>query len=124
MRLYYRADVCVVPSVWDEPLGLVVLEAMAANTPVVVTRKGGIPLMVKENFNGLFVRPRNPKEISQKVNFLLRNDAIRIRMGNKARLTVEEKFTWERIAGKYERMYQQFKKKSVRPAQDKSQPVK
>jgi len=112
MQLYYRADVCVVPSVWDEPLGLVVLEAMAASTPVVVTRKGGIPLMVKEKHNGLFVRPRNPKEIAQKVNFLLQNDEIRTKMGYKARQTVEEKFTWEKIAGKYERMYQQFRKKS------------
>ena len=112
IHLYYRADVCVVPSVWDEPLGLVVLEAMAANTPVVVTRKGGIPLMVKEKYNGLFVRPRNPKEIAEKVNFLLNNDELRIKMGNRARKTVEDKFTWERIAGKYERMYQEFKKKS------------
>ena len=111
IHLYYRADVCVVPSVWDEPLGLVVLEAMAANTPVVVTRKGGIPLMVKEGYNGLFVRPRNPKEIAEKVNFLLRNETLRVKMGKRARQTVEEKFTWERIAGKYERMYQEFKKK-------------
>lgn len=111
LHLYYRADVCVVPSVWDEPLGLVVLEAMAASTPVVVTRKGGIPLMVKDGYNGFFVRPRNPKEIAEKVNYLLQNDAIRTKMGVKARLTVEQKFTWEKIAGKYERMYQQFKKK-------------
>ncbi len=111
IHLYYRADVCVVPSVWDEPLGLVVLEAMAASTPVVVTRKGGIPLMVKDGHNGLFVRPRNPNEIAEKVNFLLNNDELRIKMGNRARKTVEEKFTWERIAGKYERMYQQFKKR-------------
>jgi len=111
IKLYYRADVCVVPSVWDEPLGLVVLEAMAANTPVVVTRKGGIPLMVKDGYNGLFVRPRNPKEISDKVNYLLDNDEIRLKMGGIARQTVVEKFTWEKIAGKYERMYAQFRKK-------------
>ena len=111
IHLYYRADVCVVPSVWDEPLGLVVLEAMAASTPVVVTRKGGIPLMVKDGYNGLFVRPRNPKEIAEKVNFLLNNEGLRIKMGNRARKTVEDKFTWERIAGKYERMYHEFRKR-------------
>lgn len=111
LQLYYRADVCVVPSVWDEPLGLVVLEAMAASTPVVVTRKGGIPLMVKEKHNGLFVRPRNAKEIAEKVNYLMNNDEARVKMGNNARQTVEQKFTWGRIAGKYERMYQEFKNK-------------
>ena len=67
--------------------------------------------MVKEGYNGLFVRPRNPKEIAEKVNFLLHNDSARIKMGNRARQTVEEKFTWERIAGKYERMYDEFRKR-------------
>ena len=111
VELYYRADVCVVPSVWDEPLGLVVLEAMAAKTPLVVTRKGGIPLMVKDGYNGLFVRPRNAKEIANKVNLLLNNSELSKKMGLRARQTVLEKFTWEKIALKYENMYEEFKKK-------------
>jgi glycosyltransferase involved in cell wall biosynthesis len=111
IKLYYRADVCVVPSVWDEPLGLVVLEAMATKTPVVVTRKGGIPLAVKEGVNGFFVRPRNAREIAEKVNKLLSDDLIRARMGERARQTIKERFTWEKIAHKFERMYQQFRKK-------------
>lgn len=110
VKLYYRADVCVVPSVWDEPLGLVVLEAMATKTPVVVTRKGGIPLAVKEGVNGLFVRPRNPKEIAEKVNVLLKNEVLRRKMGEKARQTILERFTWEKIAYRYEGMYLKFRK--------------
>ncbi len=111
IKLYYRADVCVVPSVWDEPLGLVVLEAMATKTPVVVTRKGGIPLAVKEGVNGFFVRPRNAREIAEKVNKLLSDDLLRAKMGERARQTIKERFTWEKIAHKFERMYQQFRKK-------------
>lgn len=111
IKLYYRADVCVVPSIWDEPLGLVVLEAMAAKTPVVVTRKGGIPLMVKDGYNGLFVRPHNAKEIANKVNILLNDDDMRKKMGEQARETVLDKFTWELIATKYERMYAEFRKR-------------
>jgi len=111
IKLYYRADVCVVPSVWDEPLGLVVLEAMATKTPVVVTRKGGIPLMVKDGYNGFFVRPRNPKEISQKVDLLLSNDVLRKKMGEKARQTVLERFTWTKISERFESMYMEFGKK-------------
>ena len=111
INLYYRADVCVVPSVWDEPLGLVVLEAMATKTPVVVTRKGGIPLMVKDGFNGFFVRPRNSKEIAQKVDLLLSNEVLRKKMGERARQTVLERFTWGKIAERFESMYLEFKKK-------------
>src|SRR3989338_2743291 len=70
-KFYNRASIFVAPSVWDEPLGLVILEAMACKTPVAVTRKGGIPLAVKEGANGYFVRPRNATEIAEKVNLLL-----------------------------------------------------
>lgn len=107
-EFYYRADVFVAPSVWDEPLGLVILEAMACQTPVVVTRKGGIPLAVKENYNGLFVRPRNAKDIAEKVNILLADDGKREYMGRKARKVVEEKFTWEIIGQKFDHIYQNF----------------
>lgn len=105
---YSRADVLVAPSVWDEPLGLVILEAMACQTPVVVTRKGGIPLAVKDEYNGYFVRPRNSSEIVEKVNKLLDNDALCHKMGQNARKSVEQKFSWEKIAAKFERMYDKY----------------
>ena len=110
-RYYAGADVFAAPSVWEEPLGLVILEAMACNTPVVVTRKGGIPLAVKEGYNGLFVRPRNSLEIVEKVNKLLDNASLRLKMGQNARKSVEEKFSWEMIAHKFELSYAKFAKK-------------
>jgi glycosyltransferase involved in cell wall biosynthesis len=108
---YSRADVFVAPSVWDEPLGLVILEAMACNTPVVVTRKGGIPLAVTEGYNGYFVRPRNSTEIVEKVNKLLDNESIRLKMGHNARKSVEEKFSWEMISHRFELTYAKFARK-------------
>ena len=108
---YSRADVFVAPSVWDEPLGLVILEAMSCQTPVVVTRKGGIPLAVKEGYNGFFVRPRNSSEIVEKVNRLLDNEVLRHKMGQNARKSVEKKFSWELIAHRFENMYEEFRKK-------------
>ncbi|MBU2460092.1 glycosyltransferase family 4 protein [Patescibacteria group bacterium] len=108
---YSRADVFVAPSVWDEPLGLVILEAMACNTPVVVTRKGGIPLAVKEGINGLFIRARNSSEIVEKVNKLLDNEQLRMKMGTTARKIVEQKFSWEIIGRKFEHVYEKFRVK-------------
>jgi len=108
---YSRADVFVAPSVWDEPLGLVILESMACGTPVVVTRKGGIPLAVQDGYNGFFVRPRNSKEIAQEVNKLLDNHDLRIKMGQNARKSVEQKFSWNMIAAQFEKGYAKFAKK-------------
>lgn len=111
IKLYYRASVSVAPSIWDEPLGLVILEAMATKTPVVVTRKGGIPVAVKDGVNGVYVKARNARDIADKVNKLLANDAMREKLGEKARQTIIDKFTWEEIAHKFELMYTQFRKK-------------
>lgn len=108
---YSRADVFVAPSVWDEPLGLVILESMSCQTPVVVTRKGGIPLTVKEGYNGFFVRPRNSSEIVEKVNKLLDNESMRYEMGQNARKSVEQKFSWEIIGRRFEKMYEEFRKR-------------
>lgn len=105
INLYYRADVFVAPSVWDEPLGLTILEAMAAKTPVIATRKGGIPLLVKHNYNGLFVKPRNSQKIAEACNRLLKNDALKQKMGENARKTVEQQFTWKKITKKFDRLY-------------------
>lgn len=108
IKLYSRADVFVAPSIWDEPLGLVILEAMACEVPVVVTRKGGIPLAVKEGQNGLFIKPRNTTDIIEKVNFLLDNDDKRLKMAKKAREIAVKKFSWETIAHRFENIYQKF----------------
>lgn len=108
IKFYSRANVFVAPSVWDEPLGLVILESMACETPVVVTRKGGIPLAVKEGKNGLFIRPRNTKDIVEKVNFMLNNEDKRLKMAKTAREIALARFNWETIANKFINIYQEF----------------
>ena len=106
---YERADVYVCPSVWNEPLGLTILEAMAAQTPVVATKKGGVVSIVEDGKNGFFIRPRNSTDIAEKVNMLLEDDALRDRIKRQAYKTVLEKFTWEKIATQFESIYRQFK---------------
>ncbi|MBI4067187.1 glycosyltransferase family 4 protein [Candidatus Gottesmanbacteria bacterium] len=103
--LYYLADVFVSPALWDEPLGLTIIEAMASKTPPVVTRKGGIVMAIKDGINGTFVRPRNATEIAKAVNYLFENTEVNKRMGEAARKTVEEKFTWTNIAQRFDKLY-------------------
>lgn len=105
IEYYYRADVFVAPSVWDEPFGLTILEAMASRTPVIATRKGGIPSLVKDGQNGILVPSRNSKKIAEACNKLLTDEELRKKMGENARKTIEEKFTWKIIAMKFHRLY-------------------
>ncbi len=104
-EFYYRADVFVAPSVIAEALGLTILEAMATKTPVVATRKGGIPLAVKNGINGILVRARSNKKIAEAVNKILSDDELREKMGQNGREFIEKKFTWPKIAKRYQRIY-------------------
>lgn len=101
-EFYRRADVLVVPSIWDEPLGLVVLEAMASGTVVVASKKGGIPLAVKDGVNGFLVRARSSKAIAQAVNKILQNPILTQKMATAAMKTVKERFDWLLIARRFE----------------------
>ena len=102
---YLRADVYVAPSVWNEPLGIVILESMVHKTPVIVTRKGGVSTIVKDGVNGFLVSPKSPNEIAKKVNLLIENEKLRYKMGENAYRTVVERFNWDRIATKFYNLY-------------------
>lgn len=103
--LYYASDVFVSPAVWDEPLGLTIIEAMASKTPVIVTRKGGVTMAVKDGVNGFYVRPRNSSEIAAAVNKLFANPELAHKMGERGRKVVEERFTWTKIAERFDKLY-------------------
>ncbi len=105
LDMYYLASVFVSPSVWDDPMPLTIIEAMAAGLPVVVTRRGGFPIAVKDGLNGYFVKSRNATDIAEKVNKLLDNKDLRLRMGERARVVVSEKFTWTKIAARFDKLF-------------------
>jgi glycosyltransferase involved in cell wall biosynthesis len=65
-------------------------------------------LAVKDGQNGLFIRPRNSKEIAEKVNQLLNDEGLRLKMANKARQIAVERFSWEAIANRFENIYEKF----------------
>lgn len=102
---YGRADVYVAPSTWKEPLGLVILEAMAAKTPVISTSAGGVKTLIKDGYNGFLVHARNASEIAARVNQLLEDDELRKKMSERSYELVAKKFTWGKIADTFERIY-------------------
>ena len=85
-KYYQLADVAAVPSIWDEPAGLVVIEAMAAGKPVVTTGSGGIREYVNENV-AIFVERGDciSVDIANSIKYLMDNPEVRIKMGSNAR---------------------------------------
>jgi glycosyltransferase involved in cell wall biosynthesis len=89
------ADVCVVPSVWEEAFGLAALEAMARSKPVIGTAVGGIPEIIRHGETGLLVSPGDERQLTEAMRSLLADGAAASRIGRNARHDVEERFTPE-----------------------------
>ena len=92
-NVYHTADIVVVPSRWQEPLGLINLEAGACRKPVVATRVGGIPEVVEDGVNGYLVEPGDVDALATRVSELIADPSLRERMGEAGRARVEENFT-------------------------------
>lgn len=66
-QLYQKAHACLVPSQWYENLGMVILEALAYGKPVIGSRIGGIPELVRDGDNGVLFDPFSQEDFLNKV---------------------------------------------------------
>ena len=104
--LYYRsADVFTLPSTMLEIFGIVNLEAMACGVPIVASKIGGVPDVVKDGENGLLVQPRDSGALADAIIYLLENEDVRERMGKNGRVKVEN-YSWDKIAEETEKIYE------------------
>jgi glycosyltransferase involved in cell wall biosynthesis len=101
-------DVLSVPTVYREPKGLYVLEALANGVPVVQPRHGSFPELVEATGGGLLVRPDNPAELAGALGRLLADRVHREELGRKGREAVFREFTAEAMARKTAAVYQEY----------------
>ncbi len=104
-------DLCVVPSV-REPLGLVAVESLAACTPVVATRTGGLPEIVIPNENGLLVPRKNVSALVAAIEQLAGKPETRKAMGLRGQQMVLDKFSPEFLTDQVMDVYQKVIGKS------------
>jgi starch synthase len=105
-QLYSHAAVFACPSVY-EPFGLINLEAMACETPVVASGVGGILEVVEDGKTGLLVPPGRPDDLAAALRRVLENPELGRRMGLAGRKRVEEKFSWASVAERTEQVYRE-----------------
>lgn len=95
LKLYQNAKAFLFPILWNEPFGLVMIEAMACGTPVVAFEHGAIPEVVKDGINGFAVEDHSQMvEAVKKINSIDRQNC---------RKYVEDNFTIEKMVDKYEK---------------------
>ncbi len=124
--IYSHANVFCCPSVY-EPFGIINLEAMATETPVVASEVGGIREIIENGKEGFLIpidvlddpmkgfnvlnRMEYVEEFGNKILFLLNNPEVAMRMGREGRKKVLKKFSWEMVAKNTFRLYKKVLKK-------------
>lgn len=98
------ADVFLLPSS-SESFGLVALEAMSAEVPVVASNAGGLPEVIDHGRTGFLHEPTHVPGLVNSVLKLLTDEPLRRRMGRRARRTVRERFNLEDMVARYIQVY-------------------
>jgi len=102
----YNADVFVLPSI-SEGFPLVALEAMACGLPIVATRVGVLPEIIKDGMNGFLVDTESPYEIADKLLTIMQSDELYEKMSANCIINVE-RFSWNNVAENIEGVYQEI----------------
>lgn len=104
------ADVVAVPSVhfqgYVDGLPNVALEAMAAGKPLIATRVGGLPQVVRDGENGVLVPEHDPNALAQAILRLAADPELRRTMGARGRVLIVESMTWDAVAERFQAVYE------------------
>lgn len=105
---YASTDIVVLPSTWPEPLSRIILEAMASRKPIVATKAGGTPDIVKHGENGILVDINNPKQIYEAIVSLLSDESKRFDMGKRGKEMVKKMFSPSTVSKSYHNIYKEI----------------
>lgn len=97
-------DIFFLPSLW-EAMSVVVLEAMEAGKPVVVTNVGENRRVIKDGVDGFVVEPRDTQEMLKTLDRLVVDSQLRERVGGVAQVKVRTHFSVEKMVSAYQKIY-------------------
>lgn len=106
MQLYKKANVTVVPSIWYDNSPVVIYESFMNGTPVIGSRIGGIPELVKDRYNGFLFETGNVGELRDKLEYLIKNSSELNRLEGGAFESVK-KYDMDKHIRKLEELYKQ-----------------
>ena len=101
VKVYQDMDICVIPSLCEEPFGMVATEAMACGKPVVASKAGGLRDSIEDGVTGFHFPPDDADTLSEKINILLDDPSLREKMGRAGRERAVRLFDWDRIVDFY-----------------------
>jgi glycosyltransferase involved in cell wall biosynthesis len=103
-NLFSQIDVLIVPSIWNEPLGMVAIESCAYHVPVIATRMGGLPEIIKDGVNGWLCDVDNPDSLGKTILKVYNSPELLHAVSNRARESVSEMLDMDKMMKKYEEL--------------------
>jgi glycosyltransferase involved in cell wall biosynthesis len=113
-EFYSGIDVLVVPSLWNEPFGLVIGEAFSHGIPVIAARRGGIPEIVRDEITGVLFDPAYPSQLADAVLRLAADRSLIAAMSAQIRSNPPERGD-DDWAGSYARLYARVARRFPNP---------
>lgn len=107
VQFFQGVHVAVVPSIWSEALGGVAIEANSVGRPVIASRRGGLPEVVKDGETGLLVDPEHPRSLGLAMKALSTDMRLLRFLSDSAPQGVSTFTNFARFANEYEAMWQQ-----------------
>ncbi|GAA0880451.1 glycosyltransferase family 4 protein [Algoriphagus jejuensis] len=104
-------DILVVPSLWEEPLGMVAIEALANGIPVITSGKGGLSESVKHEKNGLICSPEQPNSLGEAIVRIYDYPSLYNRLSAAASFSVSHFLDKSRLISEYSQVIQETKSK-------------
>lgn len=101
-------DVLIFPSVWPEPLARILQEAMACQLVVIGTATGGTEEILQDGVNGLTFEAGNAAMLAERILSVAEDPELRHRLAARARQTVEERFSLDRMVDEIEDSFRQI----------------
>jgi glycosyltransferase involved in cell wall biosynthesis len=97
---FRSGDIFCCPSIWEEPFGKVIVEAMACGLPVVATRVGGIPEIARDG-GVLLVKPGSATELADALQSLIKDLNKRQAVAEAGLASFHRNFTWHAVLSRY-----------------------
>lgn len=108
IRRILRSLVVVVPVRWPEPFGLINIEAMSLQKPVIAYRSGGLPEIINDEVSGFLVDNGDVNTLADRIEYMIKNKSKAKKMGLEGKKIVKSKFSLEKTNEKYRSSLQSF----------------
>ena len=105
--LFHKSSIVVLPS-YREGFPKVLQEAAACGRPVITSDVPGCRDAVKDGLTGFLISPKDPKVLAEKIEYLLENKDLLVKMGSEARKFAEKEFSSDKVVNKHLKIYEEL----------------